>query len=286
MSTAAQQMLDRVLGPGHAVVRVNAELDYAATETTSQTYVSASGVPPLSPRPPRARSTTVPGRRRGRRPGPDLAHADRGRPARATAALLQERADRGQPRRPVVTKAQGAPGAVKRLTVSVVLDAAKAGRSARTRCSRSSRTPSGSTRSAATRSQVSNAAVRHDGRPGGRRAARRRAGRRAQPQDMVELGKKAGIGLLVLLVLTLGWRRSRRETRVDATASDLPASGNVLLEPRGAGRHRGRPAARARRRRPRRSRRPLAARGGDLEAAARRDEDAQRARAVRGQPAR
>ena len=49
MGQSVQQMLDRVLGPGHAVVRVNAQLNFDTTETTSQTYVVPSpSVPPLS----------------------------------------------------------------------------------------------------------------------------------------------------------------------------------------------------------------------------------------------
>ena len=168
----------------------------------------------------------------------------------------------------VVTKAQGAPGAVKRLSVAVVLDAAKTGVATnevqqlvenavgvdpkRGDTVQVSKLPFDTTAAQAAAKQLADV-----------QAAERTAG-------YLELGKKAGIGLLVLLALMLGWRRSRRETRVDATASDLPASGNVLLSPEvqaaiAAGRLPalgGSPAALGG---------PLALEQDDAEAAARRD---------------
>ncbi len=48
MSTAVQSMLDKVLGPGHSSVTVNAQLNFDNNTTTSHTYTYASGVPPLA----------------------------------------------------------------------------------------------------------------------------------------------------------------------------------------------------------------------------------------------
>ena len=48
----------------------------------------------------------------------------------------------------------------------------------------------------------------------------------------LELGKKAGIGLLLLLALIVGMRRrAKGGPRVSAVATDLPAEGAVLLAP-------------------------------------------------------
>jgi flagellar M-ring protein FliF len=228
MSTAVQQMLDRVLGPGHAVVRVNAELDYAATETTSQTYVSASGVPPLTEATTSEAFNGAGGGAGGvlGQTWPTLTAAS-GSGNGGTYAKSERTVD--NPVGSVVTKAQGAPGAVKRLSVAVVLDAAKTGVATnevqqlvenavgvdakRGDTVQVSKLPFDTTAAKSAAEQLAQA-----------QAAERTAG-------YLELGKKAGIGLLVLLALLLGWRRSRRETRVDATASDLPASGNVLLSP-------------------------------------------------------
>src|SRR5256885_913152 len=49
MNDALQQMLNSVVGTGHAVVKTTADLDYDQTETKTQTYVAPSpSTPPLS----------------------------------------------------------------------------------------------------------------------------------------------------------------------------------------------------------------------------------------------
>jgi flagellar M-ring protein FliF len=129
----------------------------------------------------------------------------------------------------VVTKAQAAPGSVKRLTVAVVLDAAKPG-----------------VNPSAVQALVSNA-VGLDPKRGdsvqvsqlafdttaSQAAAKQLADAQAAEKtaSYVEMGKKAGIGLLVLAALIVGMRRRKKGPRVEAIASDLPAEGNVLLAP-------------------------------------------------------
>jgi flagellar M-ring protein FliF len=48
LSSSVQQMLDQVLGPGHSSVTVNAVLNFDSATTNSHTYTYASGVPPLA----------------------------------------------------------------------------------------------------------------------------------------------------------------------------------------------------------------------------------------------
>jgi flagellar M-ring protein FliF len=228
MSTAVQQMLDRVLGPGHAVVRVNAELDYASTETTSQTYVSASGVPPLT------EATTSeaykgPGAGAGGVLGqtwPTLTGAA-GTGSGGTYSKSERTVD--NPVGSVVTKAQGAPGTVKRLSVAVVLDAGRTG-IATNEVQQLVENAVGLDAKRGDTVQVSklpfdtSAAQAAAKQLGEAQSAQQKAG-------YLELGKKAGIGLLVLLALLVGWRRSRSGTRVEATARDLPLEGSVLMSP-------------------------------------------------------
>ena len=177
MSTAVQQMLDRVLGPGHAVVRVNAELDYASTETTSQTYVSASGDPLLTEATTSEAFNGAGGGAGGvlGQTWPTLTAAS-GSGNGGTYSKSERTVD--NPVGSVVTKAQGAPGAVKRLSVAVVLDAAKTG-VATNEVQQLVENAVGVDTEARRHRPGEQAALRHDGRPGGRQAARRRAGRRA-----------------------------------------------------------------------------------------------------------
>jgi flagellar M-ring protein FliF len=48
LSTAAQDMIDKAVGSGHAVVTLNADLDYDKSNIVSHGYTYASGVPPLA----------------------------------------------------------------------------------------------------------------------------------------------------------------------------------------------------------------------------------------------
>jgi flagellar M-ring protein FliF len=128
----------------------------------------------------------------------------------------------------VVTKAQAAPGSVKRLTVAVVLDAGKPG-----------------VNTADIQQLVGNAVGLDAGRGDSVQvssvafdttAAKAAAKQLADAQSaertatFLDLGKKAAIGLALLVVLAVAWRRrtSVGGTRVSAVASDLPAEGTVL----------------------------------------------------------
>ncbi len=229
MGTSLQQMLDKVLGPGHAVVRVNAQLDFDTTETTSQTYVSASGLPPLSEATSSETYSGAGGAAGGVLGGtwPTLSSG-----AGAGNGGNYAKTDRtvDNPVGTVVTKAQAAPGSIERLTVAVVLDAAKAGVNAsdvqalvsnavgldtkRGDSVQVSKLAFDTTAAQAASKQLAEA-----------QAAEQRAG-------YVDLGTKAGIGLAVLAALLVGMRRrSKAGPRVEAVASDLPAEGTVMLAP-------------------------------------------------------
>ncbi|HST48196.1 flagellar basal-body MS-ring/collar protein FliF [Jatrophihabitans sp.] len=48
VSAEVQQMLDRLVGAGHSVVTVNADLDFDKNNTVTHSYSYATGIPPLS----------------------------------------------------------------------------------------------------------------------------------------------------------------------------------------------------------------------------------------------
>ncbi|HYY12604.1 MAG TPA: flagellar basal-body MS-ring/collar protein FliF [Kineosporiaceae bacterium] len=226
MGTSLQQMLDKVLGPGHAVVRVNAQLDFDSTETTSQTYVSASGVPPLSEATSSETYTGAGGGAGGVLGGTFPTLTSNGASGNGGTYAKSDRTV-DNPVGTVVTKAQAAPGSVKRLTVAVVLDAAKPGVNAAT-----------------VQALVGNAvgldpkrgdAVQVSSMPFDTTAAQTAAKQLKDAQaaattaGYIEIGKKAGIGLAVLAALLVGMRRRKNAgPRVEAVASDLPAEGLVL----------------------------------------------------------
>jgi flagellar M-ring protein FliF len=229
MGQSVQQMLDRVLGPGHAVVRVNAQLNFDTTETTSQTYVVPSpSVPPLSEATSNE-SFNGAGAGAGGALGqtwPTLT-ATSGANGGGTYSKSDRTVDNAVGT--VVTKAQAAPGSVKRLTVAVVLDAGKSG----VNTANISQLVGNAVGLDPTRGdsvQVSSVAF---DTTASQAAAKQLADAQAAERNatFLDLGKKAAIGLVLLIVLFVAWRRRGKAaaaTRVSAVASDLPAGGTVL----------------------------------------------------------
>jgi flagellar M-ring protein FliF len=227
MSKTVQNMLDRVLGAGHAVVRVNAQLNYDTRATTSERYVSETNVPPLS----EATATEtysgaangVGGNLGGTWPTlTGVAGSGNG----GTYSRAQRTVDNAVGK--IVESAQAAPGSVRRLTVAVVLDSAT---TAKTDPATVQQLVGNAVGLDATRGdsvQVSSLPFDTTAATTAQRevAAAASAARTAQ---YVDLGKKAGLVLLALIIgLVLLRRRKKARATVDAYASDLPPDGPVL----------------------------------------------------------
>lgn len=229
MSGAVQEMLDKVLGPGRSVVRVNAQLDYSAHDTTSETFVSPSSVAPLS----EATVSETWNGGNGATGGalgqtfPTLTGAGG---ATAGANYLRDQRTVNNAVGKIVDRTQAAPGAVQRMTVAVVLDAKTAGtvdpnqvqalvanavglNSARGDSVQIDKIPFDTTASAEAKKQLAEA-----------QAA-------AATASYIDLGKKAGLGLLVLIVAFLLLRRGKRDPAIEAMVNDLPGGegGPALL---------------------------------------------------------
>jgi flagellar M-ring protein FliF len=226
-SAALQKLLDGVLGPGKAVVRVNAELNYDATKTTSELYVTQSGIPPLS----RATSSESYAAGVGAAGGalgqtyPSLTPGLAGGAGGGTYIHVMGTEDPAVGK--VVTNTDAAPGSVKRMTVAVALDAKAAAllnpaqvaqipqlvstaigiNTTRGDSVTVSQIPFDTTAAAASAKEL---------------AAAQSAARTAQ---YIDLGEKAGLALLAVIFFVVMMRRSRKNTpalQVEAVASDLP----------------------------------------------------------------
>jgi flagellar M-ring protein FliF len=118
MNTALQRMVDSVVGPGHAVVTTTADLDFDKTETKTQTYVADPAVPPLS------QSTTKEtyngtGGGSGGVLGPDNIQVPNG----TGDGQYESTTDTRNNAVGLVTETrESAPGNVRKLSVSVLLD--------------------------------------------------------------------------------------------------------------------------------------------------------------------
>jgi flagellar M-ring protein FliF len=224
LSESAQSMLDEVLGPGRAVVRVNAQLNYDTRATTSERYVSEEGVDPLSESTVNENYTGNGDSAAGLGEASTLSDDD------SSGSYERTEETRDNAVGTVVESAEAAPGSVERLTVAVVLDSASAGSVDATQIT----------------SMVSNAVGIDDARGDSvdvssmafdttatetAQAELAEAESEAKKAEYLDLGKKAGIVLLVVVGLLLLRRRGKKNPRVDAYASDLPDDGPGLLMP-------------------------------------------------------
>jgi flagellar M-ring protein FliF len=224
-----QQMLDQIVGPGNSVVRVNAQLDFNDSTTTSQTYAQPTpGISPLSQANVNEQysgnGTTAGGTLGQLLPTP-LATAS------GNGSYSRDQSTTNNSVDTSIQKTTAAPGQVQRLTVAVVLNSKTAGTLNPTQI----------------QSQVANAvglnttrgdAIQVSTMPFDTTAAAAAAKALSQAQSAqktagyIDLAKKAGLVLLVIIVLILfmrGRRKKEQETMIQATASDLPAGQPVLV---------------------------------------------------------
>ncbi len=225
MNTKMQQMLDSVVGPGHAMVRVNAELNFDATDVTSETYLASPGATPLS------EATSVETYGNGSAPAGGLlgvttatATPVGGSPGASGYYKADRTVNYGVGK--VVTNDKKAPGGVKRLSVAIVLDATTAGSvdlkaieglAANTVGIDTARGDKVTVNAMPFSTTTAEAAAKE-------LAAQQKA---AQTAQYIDMGKKAGLVLLAIIIGFLFLRSNKKaneraQVSISATASDLP----------------------------------------------------------------
>ena len=126
LAANAQQILDTVVGPGHAKVSVRADVDLSQRQSTSETYTYTNGTPPLS------ESTTTEDYSGGGTPvggvlGPENMPDAADNAGGGDSTYNKESTTDNNAVDKTVETVESAPGALNRLTVSVVMDDAVAG---------------------------------------------------------------------------------------------------------------------------------------------------------------
>jgi flagellar M-ring protein FliF len=214
MNTSLQQMIDQVVGPGHAVVKITADLNFDRTDTKSQAYVADPKLPPLSQSKSSETYTGsgVPG---GGVLGPDNIQVPVGTAGAGKYARSSQTQDNAVG---VVTRTvQSAPGAVRKLNVAVLLD----------------KNTAAGVDTAAVQKLISSA-VGLDPRRGDTMAVTKLpfdqtvttaakqaldAAHRAEARtQLVAMGKTIGAAVIALVLLFLAWRSTKR--RRQATLTD------------------------------------------------------------------
>ncbi|WP_067508842.1 flagellar basal-body MS-ring/collar protein FliF [Actinoplanes sp. TFC3] len=127
LNQSLQNMLDQVVGPGHSVVNTTAELDYDQTQTTSKTYTSDPSVAALSESISRE-AYNGNGNQNGGVLGPDNIQVPNGSTSTSgTGQYENTNTVRNNAVNEVTENRNSAPGGIKRLSVSVLLNATTAG---------------------------------------------------------------------------------------------------------------------------------------------------------------
>jgi flagellar M-ring protein FliF len=221
-------MLSRVVGPGHAVVSVRAEVDLDQRHSTSETYNYNNGTPPVSS----SRTTeqyngngTPVGGVLGPENTADAApNAGGGNSSYNKESSVDNNAvDR------TTTEEQSAPGTIDRLTVSVVLDQAVAGSLNQGQIQQLVETAVGYDQ--ARGDDITVAARPFDTTAADAAAADMEAARQeeasAQMWSMIRSGGiAAGIALIVLLV----WLRARKNRPIEDEYEPLELTDDMLAE--------------------------------------------------------
>jgi flagellar M-ring protein FliF len=207
LNASLQNMLDSVVGPGHAVVTTTAELDFDQTETTTKSYSSDPAVAALSESISReAYNGNGPGA--GGVLGPDNIQVPNGTTG-GTGQYENSSSVRNNAVNEINETRRSAPGAVKKLNVAVLLDATTAGTvdSAQVQQLVSVAAGVDPTRG----DSVAVAAMPFDtsAAENAQKALAESAAAEATAKQQ-SLIKTAGLALVVLILLFLAWRAGRR----------------------------------------------------------------------------
>jgi flagellar M-ring protein FliF len=228
LATKAQEMLDRVLGPGRSVVSVRTEVDLAKRETTSETYTYEPGTPPVS------ESNTTENYNGNGAPvggvlGPENTADALGNAGGGDSSYSKESTTSNNAVGKTTEVTQSAPGDVKRMTVSVVMDQAVAGNLNQQQITELMTTGVGL--DTARGDAITVATLPFDTTAADKAAAEMEAAREAESSaQMWSMIRTGGIAAGIALVLLIVWLRSRRRGDVEEEYEPLELSDDMLAE--------------------------------------------------------
>src|SRR3954467_2479535 len=225
----AQSILDRVVGPGHAVVSVRADVDLSQRDTTSETYTYENGTPPVSESTTTETYTgtgTPVGGVLGPENMPDAADNAGG----GQSSYEKESTTANNSVDTTTETVQSAPGAINRLTVSVVMDDAIA--SSLNQQQIQSLVGNAVGLDQARGDAITVASMPFDTTAAKQAAAELEAARQAEASaQMWSMIRTGGIAAGIALVILLVWLRSRRREEIEEEDYEpLELSDDMLAE--------------------------------------------------------
>lgn len=233
MVESVQAMLDRVLGPGLSTVTVKADLDYDERSVKTQEYAFPNNLPALSSQ---TSTETYNSNDQSAIDGPVLgdppAVIGQGTTNQAQSDYEKTTATQTNPIDSTVTERIGAPGAIRRLTVAVLVDATVPAQTfAEVEAIVSNAVGLDAARGDAIQvsqvpfdTSVADAAA----------AAAEEAAAAERTATLIGIARQAGIALLVIIIMVIGALALRRQRRTMVALEALEGRGlidnNVLLE--------------------------------------------------------
>ncbi len=230
-AAAVQSMLDKVVGPGKAVVRVDADLNFDEQTIDRQTYVPTKPNTTLTQTRSKE-SYTGGGVPVGGVLGPDNVG---GTTASGKNDYVKEDSTQTNAVGTLKETTTTAPGKVQRLSVAVLLDAKSAGSVDQAQLSSLVSAAAGLDPKRGDVVQVSQMAFDTTAAAAAEKELEQAAADKKQT-ELVSLGKTIGLGVLILLALVIGLIRSRRRGPAAAQAVEVyrvptgPAPVDSLLE--------------------------------------------------------
>ncbi len=234
ISSQVQSMLDKTVGPGNSSVAVRADLDFSNTKEWTNEYIQPqAGAPPLQTDTTRELYTGSGQTPVGGVLGPDNIPVPNTN-AGASNSNYAKNSDKSiNPYGTRQTYRDGTAGQVRKLNVSVLLDSRTTGSA-----------PLGPIQTAVcgaagvdtTRGDVCTVAKVPFDQTGAKAAAATAAAaeQQARQDELIQLAKNIGLGLLLLLALLIGFRTNRRRTRTIEVGELESVDGPVLPELPGA----------------------------------------------------
>ncbi|NYJ06335.1 flagellar basal-body MS-ring/collar protein FliF [Petropleomorpha daqingensis] len=225
LAANAQKILDQVLGPNHAVVSVRADLDLSQRQSTSETYSYNQGTPPISSS-QSSETYSGTGGAVGGVLGPENTGTTGG--SGNSSYNKSDTTDNNAVDK-TTTTTQDAPGTIKRMTVSVVMDGTVAGNLNQQQVQSLIGNAVGLDTSRG--DAITVAAMPFDTTAAQQAQAEVQAAKKAEQQaQMWSLVKTGGIALGILLVILIVWLRSRRRGEVEEEYEPLELSDDMLAE--------------------------------------------------------
>src|SRR3954449_5951782 len=228
LAANAQQILDTVVGPGHSKVSVRADVDLSKRQSTSETYTYPNNAPPLSSSTTSEKysgSGTPVGGVLGPENMPDAAANAGGGGSNydKTSTTDNNAVDK------TTETVDSAPGALNRLTVSVVMDNAVAGSLNQNQIQ--SLVGNAVGLDTARGDAITVAAMPFDTTAAKQAAADLTAAKQAESSaQMWSMIRTGGIAAGIALVVLLVWLRSRRQEEIEEEYEPLELSDDMLAE--------------------------------------------------------